>query len=106
MSVNTPTERLARAGVVLPTGTLRRRLGQSIWLLLLLETWTRPGEAYACSGEPLQASRMAAALGIGERQARRDLQRLRKAGHVELQNTGRGFKIRIYGNPLGAQSRA
>ena len=93
------------AGVV-PIADQRRNLGQSIWLFLLLTQWKSETDPYVRSGASIRAEELAAATGVGERQARRDLQRLRKAGHVELQNTGRGFKIRIYGSPLGTQSRA
>ena len=85
---------------VAPDGTppwqwKRKQLGRSVWLLLLLQSWRSPSDIFVRSGSSIRAQELAEALGIGERQARRDLQRLRKAGCVELQNTGRGFKIRI-----------
>lgn len=73
----------------------RKQLGRSVWLLLLLQSWRNPSDTFVRSGTSIRAQELAEALGIGERQARRDLQRLRKAGCVEMQNTGRGFKIRI-----------
>ena len=73
----------------------RRKLGRSVWLLLLLQSWKSPSDIFVRSGTSIRAQELAEALGIGERQARRDLQRLRQAGCVELQNTGRGFRIRI-----------
>lgn len=77
----------------------RRQIGRSVWLLLLLGTWVTGGDTFVRSGESIQASTIASALGIGERQARRDLQRLRRAGYVDLQNTGRGFRIRLTQSP-------
>ena len=76
----------------LPSPVERRRLGGSIWLLLLLLRWKRPRDIYIRSGDSIRGKELAAALGIGERQARRELQRLREAGYVELENTGRGYK--------------
>jgi len=73
----------------------RKSLGRSIWLLLLLLRWTTAPHRDVRSGESIRAQEIAAALGVGERQARRELQRLRRAGYVELQNTGRGFRIRL-----------
>jgi hypothetical protein len=75
----------------------RRRLGLSIWLLLQLEIWTPSSDSLVRSGASIRAQELASAMGVGERQARRELQRLRGAGYVELQNTGRGFKIRLVG---------
>jgi len=74
---------------------VRRQLGSGIWLLLLLNQWQTPPDLYVRSGTAVRAEELAAALGVGERQVRRDLQRLRKAGYLELQNTGRGFRIRL-----------
>ena len=73
----------------------RRRLGQAIWVLLLLLDWTDPADIVVRSGASIRAEEIAQALGLGERQARRELQRLRRAGWIELQNTGRGFKVRV-----------
>lgn len=73
----------------------RRRLGCSIWLLMLLKEWRDPSDVYVSAGASITAAALGRALGVGERQARRDLQRLRGAGLVELQNTGRGFRIRL-----------
>jgi len=73
----------------------RRRLGSSVWLLILLGAWKGPSDIYVRAGASIRAAELAEALGIGERQARRDLQRLRRAGYVELQNTGRGFRIHL-----------
>jgi DNA-binding transcriptional ArsR family regulator len=73
----------------------RSRLGLSVWLLILLRTWNQPPDIYVRSGQSISACELAAAMDIGERQARRELQRLRRAGYVELQNTGRGYRIRV-----------
>ncbi len=79
----------------------RRDLGLAIWLLLLLREWKGPADIYVRSGNSVQARELGDALGISERQGRRELQRLRLAGYVELQNTGRGFKIRLLdGGPV------
>ena len=75
------------------TAEERRRLGRSVWLFLLLQQWTQGGQVR--SGESIRVSEIAAVLGVGPRQTRRELHRLRKAGYVTLQNTGRGFKIRV-----------
>ena len=75
------------------TAEERRRLGRSVWLFLLLQQWTQDGQVR--SGESVRVSEIASSLGVGPRQTRRELHRLRKAGYVTLQNTGRGFKIRI-----------
>lgn len=87
-------QRLARV-LPLPGPRERQRLGRSVWLLLLLCQWQGPSDGYVRSGNSIRAQELAEGLGIGERQARRELQRLRRAGYVELQNTGRGFKIRL-----------
>lgn len=89
----------AAAGSGLPSPTERVQLGRSIWLLLLFRQWNSPSELYVRAGDPIRATEIALALGVGERQARRDLQRLRRAGYVELQNTGRGYKVRLV-NPV------
>ena len=78
----------------------RRRLGGSIWLLLLLKSWNRPQENRPCCGDSIRTKELAKALGIGERQARRQLQRLRRAGYLDLRNTGRGFSIRLKAGDL------
>ena len=74
---------------------MRKALGQSVWLLLLLRDWSGPSDLFVRSGVSIRATEVGQALGVGERQARRDLQRLRAAGFVELENTGRGFRIRL-----------
>lgn len=86
----------------LPSIKERRRLGQSIWMLLLLREWRRSPDMYVLSGDSIRAEQLAHALGVGERQARRELQRLRRTGYIELQNTGRGFRIRLVrsGSPV------
>lgn len=84
----------------LPPVEDRKQLGGSIWLLLLLLRWKDPSDIYVRSGNSIRAQEIASALGMGERQARRDLQRLRRAGYVELQNTGRGFRIRLLGSAI------
>ena len=73
----------------------RKALGQSLWVLLLLRRWVGPSDLYVRSGDSIRARELGEQLGIGERQARRDLQRLREAGFVELENTGRGYRIRV-----------
>jgi DNA-binding transcriptional regulator PaaX len=73
----------------------RRRVGSAIWLLLLLMEWTPTSDNSVRSGASIRADEIASALGIRERQARRQLQMLRRAGWVELRNTGRGFNIRL-----------
>lgn len=87
-------DRLADTGT---TAAARRQLGRAIWLLIILREWLGPGESLIRGGSSVRSGELAEALGIGERQARRDLQRLRESGYVELQNTGRGFKIRLTG---------
>ena len=66
-----------------------------------MELWTSPADRFVRSGTSLRARELGAALGIGERQARRHLQRLRRAGLVELQNTGRGYRIRLTEDEVG-----
>jgi len=85
-----------------PIRECRRKLGRSIWMWLLLERWSGPPDMRVRSGESIRAGELAQALGVGDRQARRDLQRLRRAGYVELQNTGRGFRIRLT-NPTSSE---
>ena len=80
----------------------RRRLGRSVWLYLILTARHNPTDRYVRSGDSIRAQELANALDVSERQARRDLQRLRKAGYLELQNTGRGFRIRIVASFLGS----
>ena len=72
----------------------RRGLGRAVYLLLLLLSLS-DSQGQVRSGESINAEELAGNLGIGIRQARRDLQRLRHLGFVELENTGRGFKIRL-----------
>lgn len=88
--------------VTTPRFNERRRLGHSIWLLLLLREWARTPDNFVRSGESVRAAELAEALGVGDRQARRDLKRLRRAGYIELQNTGRGFRIRLVQGRAGA----
>ena len=78
---------------VRPTAEERRRLGRSIWLFLLLTEWAENGVVR--SGDSVRVSELAQALEIGPRQARRELHRLRQAGYLSLQNTGRGFRIQL-----------
>ena len=85
----------------LPEPRERQELGRSIWLLVLLCRWQDPSDHYVRAGSVIRAQELADELGVGERQARRDLQRLRRAGYVELQNTGRGFKIQLLNRGLG-----
>lgn len=73
----------------------RAKLGLSIWLLILLYGWTSPPDTMVKSGHTVSARDVGDALGMGERQARRELQCLRRAGWVELRNNGRGFQIRL-----------
>ena len=47
------------------------------------------------SPEPIRACDLADTLGVGERQARRELQRLSRAGFLKLENTGRGFRVQL-----------
>ena len=89
-----PVQTVAREAA-LPQVAQRRRLGHSIWLLLLLREWSHPSDRYVRSGDSIRATEMARALGVGDRQARRELQRLRDAGYVQLENTGRGFRIQL-----------
>ena len=77
------------------SATDREKLGLSIWLLILLHSWTSPPDTMVKSGHTVSAHDIGEALGIGERQARRELQCLRRAGWVELRNNGRGFQIRL-----------
>lgn len=86
----------------LPCATERGHLGQGIWMLLLLREWRQSSDIYVRSGESIRATELGRALGIGERQARRELQRLSRAGYLELQNTGRGFRIRVLDAPIAA----
>ncbi len=79
---------------------VRKALGQSIWMLLLLRGWRGPSDSFVRSGGSILARELGKHLGIGERQARRDLQRLRTAGFVEVQNTGRGHRIRLRAEDL------
>ena len=78
-----------------PIAEERRRIGSAIWMLKLLGQWKARADIFVRAGVSVRAHELAEALGVGERQARRDLQRLRRAGYVELQNTGRGFRIRL-----------
>ena len=73
----------------------KKNLGCAIWLLILLHHWKEPTDLFVRSGDSVRAKELSEALAVGERQALRDLGRLRKAGYVELQNTGRGFRIRL-----------
>ena len=90
-----PSPQLFDPAMLLAVLQDRRRLGLSIWVWLLLHCWKPSSGVFVRSGSSIRAGELAAALGIGERQARRDLQRLRRAGYVELQNTGRGFRVRL-----------
>ena len=76
---------------------MKRFIG--LWLLLLLRDWTPHLTSDVRSGDSIRAIELATALGVGERQVRRDLRRLRHAGLIETENTGRGFKIRVL-NPV------
>ncbi len=80
-----------------PNARERQRLGRAVWVLLLLARWQDTGDTYVRGGASIRCGELAAELGVGERQVRRDLRRLRLAGYVELQRTGRGFKIRLSG---------
>lgn len=73
----------------------RRALGAGIWLLLLLRSWQAGPDPFVRGGASISAREIGTALGLSPRQARRDLNRLRRAGYLELQNTGRGFRIRL-----------
>jgi len=75
---------------------LRRRLGRAVYLLMLL-TGSSDADGVVQSGRSVNAEELAADLGVGIRQARRDLQRLRHLGFLQIENTGRGFKIRVVG---------
>ncbi len=87
-------ERSRNSWPFLPRADVRLQVGQGIWLYLLLMEWTTP-DGLVRSGASVRAEEFAEVLGVGERQARRQLQQLRRAGYVELQNTGRGFQIRL-----------
>ncbi len=90
------TRRSVRSRRVIPVldHRLRRRLGRAVYLLVLLCDWSDT-EGSVRAGDSISAVELAGRLGIGVRQARRDLQRLRHLGLVELGNTGRGFTIRL-----------
>ena len=75
---------------------LRGRLGRAVYLLLLLAEGAG-ADGLVQGGASVRAEELAKALGVGTRQARRDLQRLRHLGLVDLVNTGRGFTIRFPG---------
>lgn len=90
-----PTEGVGSRGLTQVSPADRRTLGLSVWLLLLLQQWRDSSELFVRSGKSVRASELAEAMGVGERQARRELQRLRRAGYVDLQNTGRGYVIRL-----------
>jgi len=93
----------ATRGVASPA-TTRKNLGRSVWLFLLLSEWTTPGERLVRGGASIRSSELGEALGIGERQARRELQRLQKAGYVGLESTGRGFRVRLRSRPTPCDS--
>jgi len=88
-----------------PIAEERRLLGSAVWVLLLLRRWADSPDSLVRSGASIRAQELAAGLGVGERQVRRDLQRVRRAGYVELQNTGRGFKIRLLDSHEGVGAR-
>ncbi len=90
-----PQDLVKHREIEIPPAAVRRALGRSIWLLLLLSEWTPVGDADVRGGTSIRAGELAEALGIGERQVRRELQKLRKARYVRLRNTGRGFRIRL-----------
>jgi len=77
----------------------RRRLGRSIWLYLVLEG-LRHKDGLVAGGRSITAGELGTVLGVGPRQVRRDLERLREADLVSLRNTGRGFQVSLH--PLGA----
>ena len=70
----------------------RRQLGRSVWLYLWLQRYSR-GDGLVAAGRSLTASGLGEALGIGPRQARRDLTRLKEASLINLRNTGRGYQV-------------
>ncbi len=70
----------------------RRRLGRSIWLYLLLDGLKRE-DGLVDGGRSITAGELGCALGVGPRQVRRDLERLKEVDLVALRNTGRGFQV-------------
>ncbi len=70
----------------------RRRLGRSIWLYLLLDGLKRE-DGLVDGGRSITAGELGCAQGVGPRQARRDIERLKNAELVALRNTGRGYQV-------------
>ena len=75
----------------------RQRIGGAIWLLIVLRRNVSQDGVTVMGGAPLRACDLGRLLGVSPRQARRDLARLRSAGAVKLQNTGRGYRICLTG---------
>lgn len=76
------------AGLLAPQH--HNRIGESLWEFLWLVSHETRMEGKVLNGSPITLGRIAQELGESPRTARRNLERLSKAGYVKKQRTGPG----------------
>ncbi len=76
----------------------REKIGPAIWLFLLLIDWVtaeQDGIGLVLGGKPVKVEKIMEVLRLGNRQVRKQIQRLESHGYIRLRRNPYGFSISV-----------